>query len=228
MGKIFEIAIDGHAGVGKSTTAKAIADFFGYTHINSGDIYRAITYVLLSKYENEKQAFKKGLNEEQLNFLHTIRIENHHNIFFYMGEVCKLRTDDVNVFVPYIAQVKEVREHVHTIQDRLIQQAPRGIVMDGRDIGSNIMPNADLKVYLTASAEIRAMRRFKECGGDYDEILAQITSRDYMDTHRKHAPLIKTADALEINNDHLKFDEQVKIITDRVEEIKRKSPDPYL
>lgn len=228
MAKVFEIAIDGHAGVGKSTTAKRVADFFGYTHINSGDIYRAITYVFLKEYGSTKEDFRKGLNRDQLGFLRTVKIENNRNAFLYKGKSCELRTDDVNAFVPYIAQIKEVRDHVHKIQNCLIRHETKGIVMDGRDIGSNIMPNAELKVYLTASAEVRAMRRFKESDGDYDDILAQIKNRDFMDTNRKHAPLVKTSDAFEINNDCLTFDEQIKIIIDKVMEIKKKECDDYL
>lgn len=221
--KVFKIAIDGCAGAGKSTTAKRIAEIYKYVHVNSGNIYRALTCKFLEKYGDELRNVHSDLTNEQKEFLQHIKADMQNSMSFYDADQCNLRSEEVNALVSHLAQIKDVRDCVYEIQQDIIRRAKRGIVIDGRDIGSHVMPDADLKIYLVASAETRAMRRLKELGGDFDSILETIKMRDHMDINRKYSPLIKAEDAFEINNDLLTFDQQIKIICKKIDEIKEET-----
>lgn len=219
--KIFKIAIDGHAASGKSTSAKRIAELLNFDHINSGNIYRALTSVFLKKFkENE---FNGQLNDQMIFFLENINFEIKNNKFYTDNEEIELRTEKVDNFVCHLATCKKLRGIANKIQKELINSVKRGVVMDGRDIASSIMPDADLKIFMTASPEKRASRRLLERqSGNFDDILEEINKRDYLDENRKFGPLVQTPDSFLIENNNLSFDDQVKLIIAEVEKIRNK------
>lgn len=211
MSKIYKIAIDGHAASGKSTSAQKIAKLLNFDHINSGNIYRALLSVYFKKYGGE--SLKKSLNSDQLDFLRNIRFKIENNKYFHEEEECMLRTDEINRNVSKFASQKEVREIANITQKFLIATAKRGIVMDGRDIATKILPDADLKIFMTASPEKRAKRIINSQGsGDLDTTLQDIIERDRNDETREHGPLVRTPDSILIDNDNLSFDQQVDLI----------------
>ncbi|KRH95230.1 cytidylate kinase [Pseudoloma neurophilia] len=221
MSKIYKIAIDGHAASGKSTSAQKIAKILNFDHINSGNIYRALLCVYLKKYG--EKSFEKGLSHEEIEFIREIRFNISDNKYFWEGMECHLRDDVIDANVSKFASIKEIREIANIIQKYLISTAKRGIVMDGRDIATKILPDADLKVFMTASPKKRALRRMREKGqGNYDEILQEIVTRDQTDETRQHGPLVKLPDSLLIENDELSFDQQVDLILKQFEKITNK------
>ncbi len=210
------IAIDGFSSTGKSTVAKQIAKHLGYVYVDSGAMYRAITFYamqnsfidnnhfnidgLVSKLEDVRISFKFN---ETLGFaevyLNGINIEK------------EIRTLEVSSFVSKVATVSEVRELLVQQQQKLGQN--NGVVMDGRDIGTVVFPGAELKIFMTASAETRAKRRYEELieRGDkvtYEDVLRNVQERDYIDSNRKDSPLMKADDAIEIDNSNLTLQEQ--------------------
>jgi len=213
------IAIDGYSSTGKSTVAKQLADYIGYLYVDTGAMYRAVTLFALRNQLIDDYHFDK---ETLIAELPTITItfkknpENDIAEVYLNGEnVAKqIRTMEVSEFVSPIATVSEVRAKL--VEQ---QQAMRtgGIVMDGRDIGTVVFPNAELKIFMTASAEERAKRRYKELEerGDvitFEEVLENVTERDHIDTTREDSPLRKAEDAIEIDNSTLNLEDQFHII----------------
>lgn len=214
------IAIDGYSSTGKSTVAKQLAKHLKYIYVDSGAMYRAITLFamqygfideehfnvegLISKLDNVDISF--ALNKETQNadvYLNNINVEK------------EIRTLEVSNFVSQVAAVSEVRKLLVLQQQKMGKH--KGVVMDGRDIGTVVFPDAELKIFMTASAEKRAERRFNELTkrGDlvsYDQVLQNIQKRDYIDTHRKDSPLVKAADAVEIDNSNLTLEMQFENI----------------
>ena len=224
------IAIDGYSSCGKSTFAKQIAKTLGYIYIDSGAMYRAVTlYCMKNNLIKEGEILTSKLVEE----LDKIEIGFHFNQDSQFFETIlnrenveeQIRTVHVSNYVSPVSKIKEVREKMVEIQRNLGRN--KGIVMDGRDIGTIVFPNADLKIFMTASPAIRAQRRFDESlmkGQDvsYREIEKNILTRDRIDEGREISPLKRAHDALLLDNSHLSVKEQMEWVMKIIEDILEK------
>lgn len=205
------IAIDGFSSTGKSTLAKLLAKELGYVHIDSGAMYRAITLYALENGMIHGNDVAESELVPQLHFI-DIHFELNHqtgkNEIYLNGENVeeKIREMEVSSKVSLIAKIAEVRDFSVEMQRKLGEN--KRIVMDGRDIGTTVFPDADLKIYLKASAEERAMRRYEELlktehPATYDEVFKNISERDLMDSTREISPLRKADDAIVVENGNL-------------------------
>ncbi len=207
------IAIDGYSACGKSTTAKKVAAIFGYQYIDSGAMYRAVTLFFLNHHISitNPKAITKALSEIHLSF--HVNLHGQTEIFLNGANVeKKIRKMRISENVSPVSTIREVRQAMVTQQHKLGKD--KGIVMDGRDIGTVVFPEAELKLFLTADIQVRAWRRQQELlekGSliDLDSIITNITERDRIDSSRKESPLLKADDALEIDTTHITIDEQV-------------------
>jgi len=220
------VAIDGHSSCGKSTIAKALAAKFGYIFIDSGAMYRAVTLFALRRNLITEDQVKVP---ELIGLLPEIKIEfrynpeNQKSDTFLNGENVEdeIRQLTVSQNVSPVATIAEVRAAMVRLQREMGKN--KGIVMDGRDIGTVVFPDAELKLFVTASAEIRAQRRFDELTAkgetvSYAEILQNVQDRDYMDSTREASPLRKADDALVLDNSHMTREEQMVWVIARVQE----------
>jgi CMP/dCMP kinase len=207
------IAIDGYSACGKSTTAKQVARALGYTYIDTGAMYRCVTYYFLQHYvslTNPRQ-IARALDEIKITFF--VNKENESETFLNGLNVEKeIRKMKVSNHVSQVSVLKEVRNALVNQQRKLGKD--RGIVMDGRDIGTVVFPNADIKLFMNADIQVRAYRRQKEFLNKgklitFDEVLENIRMRDEIDTTRAESPLRKANDAIEINTTHITIAEQV-------------------
>lgn len=209
------VAIDGYSSCGKSTIAKALAKYAGYTYVDTGAMYRAIGLYTLRHNLTEPADIIAALPHIQVGF---ILIDGAQHVTLNGEDVeSQIRTLEVGNCASRISQIKEVRAFLVAQQQRMGDD--KGIVMDGRDIGTVVFPNAELKLFLTASPEVRAQRRFDELvekgeKPDYDAVLADVNDRDYRDTHRAESPLRQAEDAIVVDNSHLTREEQMKVIYD--------------
>lgn len=207
------IAIDGYSACGKSTTARRVAEVLGYKYIDSGAMYRAVTYYFMEHHislSNPKD-ISKALEDIKISFVVNSKnvTETFLNGLSVEKEIRKMRVSDN---VSQVSTSKEVRTAMTALQRRLGKE--RGIVMDGRDIGTVVFPNADLKLFMTAEMTVRASRRQQELLDndklvDFEEVIRNIKSRDLIDTTRAESPLKKAEDAIEIDTTHITIDEQV-------------------
>lgn len=211
------IAIDGFSSCGKSTMAKDLAREVGYIYVDTGAMYRAVTLFAM---RNDVFDAEGNIDETKLKaLLPDVKLTFQLNNETKLPEVCLngenveryIRTLEVSQHVSPIAALPFVREKL--VEQQQAMGNEKGIVMDGRDIGTVVFPNAELKIFVTASAEIRAQRRFKELEtkgmpADFDEILQNVEQRDYIDTHRETSPLRQADDALVLDNSHLTITEQ--------------------
>ena len=218
--KKLTIAIDGHASTGKSSIAKEIAIKYGYIYINSGSMYRAVTLFaienkLLGLLNDNIGLFIEKLKEISINFrfnqnnLISEIFLNNRNVEKEIGSL------EVSNYVSKVAAIPEIRKEMVKLQRNIDRRI--GVVMDGRDIGSVVFPNADIKLFLTASDSVRANRRFEEMINNglsvsYDDILNNIRNRDKLDSSRSDSPLIIEKDAIVIDNSNMSIDEQIKQI----------------
>ncbi|SDS71376.1 cytidylate kinase [Gillisia sp. Hel1_33_143] len=221
------IAIDGFSSTGKSTVAKQIAKELGYVYVDSGAMYRAITlYALRNSFITETSFDKESLIEKLSEI--TLKFKFDENLGFaaiYLNDENvedEIRQMKVSNFVSQVAAVPEVR--VKLVQQQQLLGKEKAVVMDGRDIGTVVFPDAELKLFMTATAEERAKRRFKEMEekGDkvkYDEVLKNVTERDHLDTTREDSPLIKADDAIEIDNSSLTLEEQFHTLLNLANEV---------
>jgi cytidylate kinase len=215
------VAIDGYSSCGKSTIAKALAKHAGYTYVDTGAMYRAIAlYTLLNGLEDE-EAIIAALPDIKVGFV-LVNGAQHATL---NGEdvEAQIRTLEVGNRASRISQIKEVRAFLVAQQQAMGTE--KGIVMDGRDIGTVVFPNAELKLFLTASPEVHAQRRFDELVAkgekpDYADVLADVNDRDYRDTHRAESPLRQAEDAIVVDNSHMTPDEQMQVIIRLFEEKK--------
>lgn len=212
------IAIDGHSSCGKSTVAKQIAKYFHYRFIDTGAMYRAVTlFALRNNLAFSGQVDAAGLVSK----LNEIHIDFKFNEQTGISDVWlngenveqKIRQLPVSNHVSPVATIKEVRQAMVAQQQAMGRE--KGIVMDGRDIGTVVFPNAELKLFMTASAEIRAKRRFDELQAkgetvDFADILQNVTERDRIDSTRAESPLIQAPDAIVLDNSHITRDEQLQ------------------
>lgn len=221
------IAIDGFSSTGKSTLAKQLAKQLGYVFVDTGAMYRAIAwYAIQNKCitptEFNKELLIKNLPSISLHFEFNEELGYAEMYLNNQNVEKEIRTIEVSSFVSKIAEISEVRAKL--VQQQQLMGVNKAIVMDGRDIGTVVFPDAELKIFMTASAETRAQRRFDELSqkGDdvsYEDVLKNVQERDYIDTHREDSPLVIADDALEIDNSYLSREEQFKIVLELVEEI---------
>ncbi len=216
MDKKITIAIDGFSSTGKSTLAKQLARHLGYVYVDTGAMYRAVAYFamqngFIDKDHFDKHALIAKLPEISLQFLFNPDLGFAE---IYLNEVnveTNVRTLEVSNYVSRVAEVSEVRAKLVEQQKHMGDH--KGIVMDGRDIGTVVFPDAELKLFMTASPETRAHRRFDELTAKgqqvtFEEVLKNVQERDYIDSHREDSPLVKADDAIEIDNSHLSIEEQ--------------------
>jgi CMP/dCMP kinase len=212
------IAIDGFSSCGKSTIAKALAAKLGLPYIDTGAMYRAVTWYFIKHNVNIEDSVSvyDGLNHIDLCF----KREDKDNVLYLNGHALKeeLRTLEVSNLVSEVSTIAEVRVKMVTLQQ---QMGRHGAVMDGRDIGTVVFPNADFKFFLIADPEIRAQRRFQEIKDKdatitLDAIRANLSHRDHIDSHREHSPLRKALDAIEIDNSYLSKEEQIQVILEHI------------
>lgn len=211
MNKDIIIAIDGYSSCGKSSFAKAIAAKLGYVFIDTGAMYRAVTlFKLLENISDEELVGR--LNEVFITFTFNADL-GRSEIFLNGVNVDKdIRSTAVNDNVSAVAQIGAVREKLVDMQRSI--GAHGGVVMDGRDIGTVVFPNAELKIFMTADPAIRAKRRYDEMGGavSLQEVEKNIRERDYADEHRAESPLTKAADAYVLDNSHLTIAQQMTLL----------------
>jgi len=229
--KKITIAIDGFSSCGKSTMAKDLAKQLGYIYVDTGAMYRAVTlFAMQHELFNADGSVKTQDLQQQM---------SHINITFKLNKLTgrpdtylnnelvesNIRTLEVSNHVSQIAAIPFVREAMVAQQQRLGKD--KAVVMDGRDIGTVVFPEAELKVFVTASAEVRAQRRYdelKEKGmpADFNDILKNVEERDYIDSHREVSPLRKAPDAIELDNSHMTIAEQsdwlMKLVEQKIEE----------
>ena len=215
------VAVDGPAGAGKSSISKIVAKKLGYLYIDTGAMYRSVTWAVLHNHidVNNQKAVEALLPELDL----TMEASDDSCKVFIAGQDVTdfIRTPQVNNAVSIVASYKGVRQYLVERQ-RLMAEAG-GVILDGRDIGSVVLPNAELKIYLTASVEARAMRRYLEVKGTVNEqpledIKDSVMQRDDMDKNRKESPLIQVEDAVLVDSSEMTFDETVKHILHLVQE----------
>ena len=221
MKKKITIAVDGHSSCGKSTLAKDIAKKLGYLYIDSGAMYRAITLFAIRKNFNENtfQEIIPLLNEINLSFQKT---KNGSSSIHLNGENVEeeIRRKPVANAVSRIAEIKEVRKKLVIEQRKFGKNG--GIVMDGRDIGSVVFPNAELKLFITADVDIRTNRRYLEMiqkgvSLSKEEVKKNLVERDHIDSTREESPLVKVKEAVEINNSNLSKKEQLNLVLKIIE-----------
>lgn len=207
------VAIDGYSSCGKSTIAKALARYAGYTYVDTGAMYRAIgLYTLRNKIEREADIIA-ALDKIQVGF---IQVDGSQHVTLNGEDVeGAIRTLEVGNCASRISAIKEVRAFL--VKQQQAMGEAKGIVMDGRDIGTVVFPHAELKLFLTASPEVRARRRYDELVSkgekpDFNEVLADVNDRDYRDTHRAESPLRQAEDAIVVDNSHMTPDEQMEVI----------------
>lgn len=218
MEEFISIAIDGPAAAGKSTVAKRVAKALNFTYIDTGAMYRAVTYAVIKAGRNPEN------KEDAIEVLKTIDIElrEDNKVFCNKEDVTrKIREPQVSGNVSYIAAMKPVRLAMIEMQRKLATKA--SVVMDGRDIGSYVLPDAKVKIFQIASPEIRAQRRFdenKEKGieASYEDVLAEVKKRDYIDSHRDFDPLMAAEDSIYLDTSNMNIDEVVTKILEIVKE----------
>lgn len=220
------IAIDGYSSCGKSTFAKLIAKELGYLYIDSGAMYRTITlYCIRRKLVNKgyinKQAIIRELPEINILFKYNQDKLEYETFLNSENVEQEIRSMEVSEFVSAVSQIGEVRERLVQLQREIGKE--KGIVMDGRDIGTVVFPDADIKLFMTATIEIRARRRYKELldkgiEADFEEIKNNLNARDIADENRDISPLKRADDAIIVDNSRMTVDEQM----DWVKEIIRK------
>jgi cytidylate kinase len=216
LDKKITIAIDGFSSTGKSTLAKELAKHLGYVYVDTGAMYRAVAYFAMQKGFIRKDFFDTASLIESLPDIKLVFKFNSDLGFaeMYLNGINiekEIRTIEVSNFVSLVAEISEVRSKLVEQQQEMGKN--KGIVMDGRDIGTIVFPDADLKIFMTASPMTRAERRFKELQkkGDkvtFDEVLKNVEERDYIDTHRDDSPLVKANDAIEFDNSNISKEEQ--------------------
>ena len=224
--KKITIAIDGFSSTGKSTLAKQLAATLGYVYVDTGAMYRAVAYFAMQhNLVSETHLDKAGLVAQLPNI--NLRFQFNPNLGFaemYLNNEnieTSIRTIEVSRMVSKVAEISEVRTKL--VEQQQAMGKDKGIVMDGRDIGTVVFPDAELKLFMTASSKTRAQRRFDELVEKgqhitFEDVLQNVEERDYIDTHREDSPLVKADDAIEIDNSSLSKKEQFEIVLNLVKE----------
>ena len=218
--KKITIAIDGFSSTGKSTLAKQLSAALGYVYVDTGAMYRAVAYFAMQhNLVSETHLDKAGLIAQLSNI--NLRFQFNPTLGFaemYLNNENienQIRTIEVSRMVSKVAEISEVRTKLVEQQQEMGKD--KGIVMDGRDIGTVVFPDAELKLFMTASSKTRAQRRFDELVEKgqhitFEEVLQNVEERDYIDTHREDSPLIKAVDAIEVDNSSLNKKEQFELV----------------
>ena len=212
------VAIDGFSSCGKSTMAKALAKYAGYTYVDTGAMYRAVALYainnnIIDAKNIDENALKEALNVIKISFKTVDGVQ--HTILNNDDVESRIRTLEVANGASRVSAIGFVRRALVALQQEMGKDG--GIVMDGRDIGTVVFPNAELKVFVTASAEVRAQRRYDELKAKgeeqpYADVLANVQERDYRDTHRAESPLRQADDALLLDNSNMTRDEQFELL----------------
>ncbi|MFY0604684.1 MAG: (d)CMP kinase [Flavobacteriaceae bacterium] len=226
MSKKITIAIDGFSSTGKSTVAKKLAKYLGYIYVDSGAMYRAVTLYAMQQNFVGKDFYNLDALSKHLHLIDlSFKLNNNTgNADMYLNNINvedRIRSLEVSNLVSKVAASSIVRKKLVAIQKEIGKN--KGVVMDGRDIGTVVFTDAELKIFMNASASTRANRRFKELTDkgenvSYDEIYKNVMERDQVDSTRKDSPLLKAVDAIEIDNSDLSREEQFKMILDLVNE----------
>jgi cytidylate kinase len=227
VSKKITIAIDGFSSTGKSTLAKQLAKHLGYVYVDTGAMYRAVTFFAMQNGYISADFFDK---QTLINSLPSIKLHFEFNpelgfAEMYLNDVNiekEIRTIEVSNLVSLVAEVSQVRAKL--VEQQQEMGKGKGIVMDGRDIGTVVFPKAELKVFMNASSETRAQRRYEELKAkgqevSFEEVLKNVEQRDYIDTHRDDSPLIKADDAIEIDNSCLTREEQFNAVLEMVDKV---------
>ncbi|MGG4142881.1 (d)CMP kinase [Paenibacillus algorifonticola] len=213
-GERINIAIDGPAGAGKSTVARKVAEQLGYVYIDTGAMYRAVTYSSQQAGIKPREAGKLADHVTHLDI--KLQAGDNGQTVFLNGENVteQIRSRDVTLSVSHYAANEAVRQFLGAAQRRLAEE--KGVVMDGRDIGSHVLPNAELKVFLTASVEERALRRYKELAGKQpvtlEQLAEEISQRDQLDEQREISPLVRAEDAILLDSTAMSIEEVAQAI----------------
>ncbi len=227
MNKHFAVAIDGPSGAGKSTLSRAVAKELGILYVDTGAIYRTVGYHTFSKGLSLDEACEQvTLLFDEIDIEMRYGADGLQRMYLNGADVTeKIRLPQISMYASRVSALPEVRAFLLEMQRRLARE--NSVIMDGRDIGTVVLPDAEVKIFLTASAEIRAKRRCAELeargtGEPYEEVLRQIEQRDYNDTHRAAAPLRAADDAVTIDTTKLTFDESagaiIRVIKERLGE----------
>ena len=216
MSKTFSIAIDGPAGAGKSTIAKALAQSLGAMYLDTGAMYRAFgLYMLRKGAANDRRAVAACVNEVDITVEY---VDGAQHIFLGGEDVTRaIREPEVSMAASDVSSVPEVRTRMVALQQKIAEG--HSVIMDGRDIGTVVLPNATLKIFLTASAEERARRRCRELEEKgrpvpYEQVLQEMIERDYQDTHRAASPLRAAEDARHVDTSDLTLEQSVALMRD--------------
>ena len=219
------IAIDGYSSTGKSSMSKIIAKNLGYTHIDSGAMYRAVTlYAFQNNYIQNQQidvnSLVERLNEIKIEFKKDESTQKNNTYLNGQNVEAESRSIEISKMVSPISEIPAIRDYCVALQQQMGENG--GIVMDGRDIGTTVFPNADIKIFVTASPEVRAQRRFLEYQQQgknisMDEVLKNVNERDYIDSHRAYSPLRKADDAIEVDNSNMNLEETVNRVMEIIE-----------
>ena len=215
MQPIFSIAIDGPAGAGKSTIAKALAERLGAIYLDTGAMYRTVALYMHDADINGAESIARAVNDPKIE----VQFVNgkQHMLLNGVDVNDRLRTPEASMMASRVSAVPAVRERLVALQREIA--AGHAVDMDGRDIGTKVLPNATLKVYLTASCEVRAERRFAELKESnpnltLEQVLADIVERDYNDAHREASPMYQASDAIRIDTSNMNRDQVVAAIID--------------
>ena len=221
MSKFVSIAIDGPAGAGKSTMARACAKALGYLYVDTGAIYRTVGYYmrLMGIGPKDQDGIRRLIDEVNIDIRYADGVQ--HMILNGEDVTSELRTPEMSMYASGVSAQPCVRAFLLDMQRQLART--HNVIMDGRDIGTTVLPNADLKIFLTATPEDRALRRFREqrekgFDVDFDSLLADINTRDYNDSHRAISPLTRAPDAVLIDTTGNELEKSVKIIYDTITE----------
>ena len=221
MNKKIIVAIDGFSSCGKSTMAKALAKEAGYVYVDTGAMYRAVSlFCIRNGWMTDDQINEKEVNEHISEIKLEFKLNSDGKAEIYLNNEnveSSIRTLEVANGASRVSTLAAVRREL--VRQQQLMGVNKGIVMDGRDIGTVVFPNAELKIFLTASPEVRAQRRMDEMIAkgeevNYDDVLANVKERDDRDQNRKESPLRKTADSIVIDNSFLSLDEQQKMLAE--------------
>jgi len=211
------IAIDGFSACGKSSTAKQVANRLGYSYMDTGAMYRATTLYFHTHYINISNpiAVAKALEEIIITFHFNDKLQHSETYLNGLNVEDEIRKMFISNKVSEVSAIADVRKHMVTLQRRMGKK--KGVVMDGRDIGTEVFPDAELKIFMSAEMNIRAARRQQELlekkqTVDLDEVLENLTKRDFIDTTREEGPLRKAEDAYEVDTTYITLEEQVDYI----------------